>query len=94
MLPETLQFMQGGPILMGCELDKGICMNILVRLLMCCKVSPFAGSPLQRSSNYHYYRHITQGSPIDAYRFCSGTWILNAHLNPAEVAGRRQEPAG
>lgn len=63
---------------MGSELYQGICMNILNRLLMCCKVSPSAGSPLQRSSsNHHYYRHITQGSPIDVYRFCSGTWILN-----------------
>lgn len=70
---------------MGSELHQGICMNILDRLLMCCRVSPFSGSPLQRSSNYHYYRHITQGSPIDVYRFCSGTWILNRRSTPAEV---------
>lgn len=37
MFPEALRYMQGGAIVMACELHQGICINILARLLMCCK---------------------------------------------------------
>ena len=94
--PEALQYMQGGAIVLGCELHQGICMNILAhltRLLMCCKELAGCRSLLQRS-NYHYYRHITQGSLIHTFRFCSGTWTVEWWFETGRGAEARQVAAG
>jgi hypothetical protein len=88
LVPKALQLMQGGAIVLGCELHQGVCMNILAKPLMCYKVFADNRTSLQQG-NYHYYRHITQGWPIHGYRFCSGTRFfegaLKRRLNPAEV---------